>query len=91
MAERFGARRTLTRIVIAWSLFTALSGSAGGSSPADVPFLFGVGEAGAYPGTPVFNRNGSDNVQPRERILVVDRALGAARSRRSCSAWPSAP
>src|SRR6476659_1870169 len=26
--DRFGARRSLTRIVLAWSLFTALSGSA---------------------------------------------------------------
>ncbi len=51
MAERFGARRTLTRIVLAWSLFTALSGSAGGFlSLLTFRFLFGVGEAGAYPG-----------------------------------------
>ncbi len=51
LAERFGARRTLTRIVLAWSLFTALSGSATGFlSLLAFRFFFGVGEAGAYPG-----------------------------------------
>ena len=48
--DRFGSRRTLTRIVLAWSLFTALSGSATGFlSLLAYRFLFGVGEAGAYP------------------------------------------
>ena len=48
--DRFGSRRTLTRIVLAWSLFTALSGSATGFlSLLTYRFLFGVGEAGAYP------------------------------------------
>jgi MFS family permease len=50
MGDRFGARSTLTRIVLAWSLFTALSGSAVGFlSLLTLRFLFGVGEAGAYP------------------------------------------
>src|SRR5688500_1003167 len=30
LGDRFGARLTLTRIVLAWSLFTALTGSATG-------------------------------------------------------------
>jgi MFS family permease len=48
--DRFGSRRTLTRIVLAWSLFTALSGSAVGFlSLLSFRFLFGIGEAGAYP------------------------------------------
>ena len=48
--ERFGARTTLTRIVLAWSLFTALSGSAVGFlSLLSFRLLFGIGEAGAYP------------------------------------------
>ena len=48
--DRYGSRRTLTRIVLAWSLFTALSGSATGFlSLLAFRFLFGVGEAGAYP------------------------------------------
>jgi MFS family permease len=48
--DRFGARRTLSRIVLGWSLFTALSGTATGFlSLFAYRFLFGVGEAGAYP------------------------------------------
>jgi len=50
MGDRFGARITLTRIVLAWSLFTILSGSASGFvSLLAFRFLFGAGEAGAYP------------------------------------------
>jgi len=50
MGDRFGARSTLTRIVLAWSLFTALSGSATGFlSLFALRFLFGAGEAGAFP------------------------------------------
>ena len=50
MGDRFGARTTLARIVLAWSLFTALSGSATGFySLLAYRFLFGVGEAGAFP------------------------------------------
>jgi MFS family permease len=50
IGDRFGARTTLARIVLAWSLFTALSGSAVGFwSLLAYRFLFGVGEAGAYP------------------------------------------
>jgi len=50
LGDRFGARVTLTRIVFAWSLFTALSGSATGFVSLLLSrFLFGVGEAGAFP------------------------------------------
>jgi ACS family glucarate transporter-like MFS transporter len=50
MGDKFGARLTLTRIVLAWSLFTALTGAATGfMSLFAYRFLFGVGEAGAYP------------------------------------------
>jgi MFS transporter, ACS family, glucarate transporter len=50
MGDKIGARFTLTRIVLAWSLFTALTGSATGFYSLIVyRFLFGVGEAGAYP------------------------------------------
>ena len=50
LGDRFGARTTLTRIVFAWSVFTALSGAARGFSSLYLyRFLFGVGEAGAYP------------------------------------------
>jgi sugar phosphate permease len=48
--DRFGARRILTRIVLCWSLFTALTGAAWSFwSMLMVRFLFGMGEAGAYP------------------------------------------
>lgn len=50
LGERNGARRTLTRIVLVWSLFTALSGCAMGFfSLFACRFIFGAGEAGAYP------------------------------------------
>src|ERR1044071_1802053 len=51
MADRIGARRVLTRIVLWWSTFTALTGAVS-SFPALLAtrFLFGAGEAGAYPG-----------------------------------------
>lgn len=48
--ELIGARRVLTRITLWWSAFTALSGAAYGFfSLLIIRFLFGVGEAGAYP------------------------------------------
>jgi MFS transporter, ACS family, glucarate transporter len=50
MGDRIGARFTLTRIVLAWSLFTALTGAATGFYTLLMyRLLFGVGEAGAYP------------------------------------------
>jgi MFS transporter, ACS family, glucarate transporter len=50
MGDRSGQRRTLTRIVLWWSAFTALTGSVSGLYPLiAVRFLFGAGEAGAYP------------------------------------------
>src|SRR5499427_8406665 len=45
-----GPRRVLTRIVLWWSGFTMLSGAARGfASLASIRFLFGAGEAGAFP------------------------------------------
>lgn len=50
MGDRIGARFTLTRIVLAWSLFTVLTGAATGFySLIAYRFLFGAGEAGAFP------------------------------------------
>jgi ACS family glucarate transporter-like MFS transporter len=50
LGDRFGARLSLTRIVLAWSLFTALTGLATGFySLMTYRILFGMGEAGAYP------------------------------------------
>jgi ACS family glucarate transporter-like MFS transporter len=48
--DRFGRRRVLTRVVLWWSVFTALTGAATGFVPlVIIRFLFGAGEAGAYP------------------------------------------
>ena len=45
-----GPRRVLTRIVLWWSAFTMLTGAAQGfRSLVAIRFLFGVGEAGAFP------------------------------------------
>jgi MFS family permease len=50
LGERFGARSALTRVVLVWSMFTALSGAAVGFFSLLVyRLLFGAGEAGAYP------------------------------------------
>src|SRR5688500_14380955 len=48
--DRFGQRRVLTRIVVWWSVFTVLTGLARSYYVLIiVRFLFGAGEAGAYP------------------------------------------
>jgi MFS family permease len=61
LGDRFGPRSTLLRIVLWWSLFVALTGCAGLKLPGSetaligftglivVQFLFGIGEAGAFP------------------------------------------
>ena len=49
-ADRIGSRRVLTRIVVWWSSFTALTAAAFSyPSLLAIRFLFGVGEAGAFP------------------------------------------
>jgi sugar phosphate permease len=51
LADRFGPRLMLTRIVVWWSAMTAATGLAWGfSSLFLIRLLFGVGEAGAFPG-----------------------------------------
>ncbi|MCI0377561.1 MAG: MFS transporter [Gemmataceae bacterium] len=50
LGDILGPRRVLTRIVLCWLLFTSLTGFVTGLvSLLLVRFLFGVGEAGAYP------------------------------------------
>lgn len=50
LGDRFGRRGVLTRIVLWWSAFTALTGAASATGPLIlIRFLFGAGEAGAYP------------------------------------------
>jgi len=51
IADRFGARKALTIVVSVWSTFTALTGAATNAIQLLVlRFLFGMGEAGAFPG-----------------------------------------
>jgi len=51
LADRFGPRVVLTSVVSFWSLFTGMTAlSRGFVSLLVYRFLFGVGEAGAYPG-----------------------------------------
>jgi MFS family permease len=48
--DRYGSRGVLTRVVVWWSFFTALTGAAAGLTMLlVVRFLFGAGEAGALP------------------------------------------
>lgn len=50
LGDRIGQKKVLIRIVIWWSLFTALTGATTGFITLLVTrFLFGMGEAGAYP------------------------------------------
>lgn len=52
LADRFGPRYALTGIVLVWSALTALTGAAWNlASLVVIRFLFGVGEAGAFPGS----------------------------------------
>jgi len=51
LIDRFGPRKMLTAVVAFWSVFTALSGAAWNFiSLIVIRFLFGAGEAGAFPG-----------------------------------------
>jgi MFS family permease len=50
LGDRFGRRGVLTRIVLWWSAFTILTGTTSSFVPlVIVRFMFGAGEAGAYP------------------------------------------
>jgi MFS transporter, ACS family, glucarate transporter len=54
LGDRIGPRRVLTRIVVWWSGFTALTGAMTGLYPLLLTrFLFGAGEAGAFPNASV--------------------------------------
>ena len=50
LGDRFGPRKVLTGIVAYWSIMTAFTAAAGGAlSFSVIRFLFGIGEAGAFP------------------------------------------
>jgi ACS family glucarate transporter-like MFS transporter len=51
LSDRLGPRKVLAGVVLGWSPFTALTGAAWNmASLLVVRFIFGVGEAGAFPG-----------------------------------------
>jgi len=54
LGDRIGSRRVLTRVVLWWSAFTSLTGAVTGYYPLlATRFLFGMGEAGAFPNASV--------------------------------------
>ena len=83
LADRYGARSTLTRIVVWWSALTAATGLAAGFvSLVALRLLFGMGEAGALPSTA---RAFARWLPPRERgrafgLTIMAGALGGALS-----------
>ena len=81
LADRFGPRAMLTAVVAAWSLLTALTGRAAGlSSLLAIRFLFGVAEAGAFPGSAraFYNWLPSSEHGRAHGIIFAAARLGAA-------------
>jgi MFS transporter, ACS family, glucarate transporter len=69
--DRFGEKKTLARVVIWWSFFTTITGLVGGfASLFVVRFLFGAGEAGAYPNASIAVRKWF-GVEERGRAQAV--------------------
>lgn len=76
-ADKFGPRKLLASIVAIWSLFTGLTAYAWNFvSMLVVRFLFGVGEAGAFPG---MSRAVFSWIPMKERGLVKGINLSASR------------
>ncbi|OJW17828.1 MAG: hypothetical protein BGO49_30480 [Planctomycetales bacterium 71-10] len=75
--DRYGSRGVLTRIVVWWSAFTALTGFAWGLwSLLAIRFLFGAGEAGALPNSArVLRVWFSDAVRGRAQAFVATSML----------------
>jgi MFS transporter, ACS family, glucarate transporter len=81
LGDRIGPRRALTLIVAWWSVFTSLTAAAwNATSMLVIRFLFGVGEAGAFP---IATRSLSRWMLPSERgfaqgVTHAGSRLGAA-------------
>jgi len=81
LADRFGARWMLTRIVLWWSAMTAATGAATGfASLVTIRWLFGMGEAGVLPS---LSRAFSRWLPPEDRgrafgFTLMAAALGGA-------------
>lgn len=81
IADRLGPRLALSAVVTLWSLFTALTGTVRGlGALLLVRFLFGVAEAGAFPGAAraVFNWLPAAERGRANGILMSGTRLGAA-------------
>ena len=66
LGDRYGPRKTLVRVVLWWSFFTAATGWAWSLwSLVAVRFLFGMGEAGCFPN---LTRAFSTWLRPEERV-----------------------
>ena len=77
LGDRFGSRRALAQIVLAWSAFTALTGAAwDATSLIAVRFLFGAGEAGCFPN---LTRMLSAWLPTRERVTAQSLMWACAR------------
>jgi len=81
MGDRYGEKKTLTRVVIWWSIFTSLTGMVGGfASLFAVRFLFGIGEAGAFPNMSIAVRKWfsvDEHGRAQAVILMASRIGGA--------------
>ena len=81
LADRFGARRMMARIVLWWSAFTAATAaSVGFVSLVAIRFMFGMGEAGVLPTlASAFRRWLPDRERGRAfGLTVAAGALGSA-------------
>ncbi len=79
--DRLGGRRVLTRISLWWSAFTAMTGACTGLwTLIGVRFLFGAGEAGAFPNVArVLSRWFPDEERGRAQgVLLAASAIGGA-------------
>jgi len=77
MGDRIGGRRALSLVVIWWSLFTSLTAFAWSAVSMGVcRFLFGIGEAGAFP---IATRSLSSWLLPTERGFAQGLTHGASR------------
>jgi MFS transporter, ACS family, glucarate transporter len=92
LADRLGGRVVLTAVVTLWSLFTGLTAAAWNlGSMLVVRFLFGAGEAGAFPG---MARVVYSWIPVKERGLVKGINFSGSRIGAALAmpgiAWPSA-
>jgi MFS transporter, ACS family, glucarate transporter len=87
--DRFGSRRIVTRIVLWWSFFTALTGAAFGfGSLIVIRFLFGAGEAGALPNSARILREWfPDSSRGRAQGIVTTAMLLGGAASYATSQW----